>query len=237
MKALPVRTVRSLCFWDDDISPSSRDFLAEHLACYTNPIVGGVAGRVLDRVVQPNARSTQCIISWGGRTIENLTGKTACTIRSARGANMSFRAEMFRRVGRFDPGYTGNALLEESDMATRVRAAGWRLVFNPNAELVHFSAGYGGQRSYPQAQEYFRFRNTGYYVAKHRGLIGLLPFALTFSMIAAKRAWQWRTWDKWWALMQAGWEGSIAGSNVSRLGRVAESAMKAPHAPGRYRSR
>jgi GT2 family glycosyltransferase len=203
-------------FLDDDIKLSSKDFLAEHSVCYTDPIVGGVAGRVLDQVVRPNTRSTQSIITWGGRTVENLTGTKACTIGSARGANMSLRAEVFRRVGGFDPGYTGNALLEELDMTTRVRAAGWRLVFTPKAELVHFSAPHGGVRSNPQSQEYFRFRNTAYYVAKHRGLIGLLPFALTFSIIAARRAWQWRAWGEWLVLMQAAYEGSIAGAHISR---------------------
>jgi GT2 family glycosyltransferase len=37
-------------------------------------------------------------------------------------------AEVFQQIGGFDPGYTGSAFLEETDFATRMRAAGWILM-------------------------------------------------------------------------------------------------------------
>lgn len=182
-------------FLDDDVILLSPDFLAAHVACYDNPAVGGVGGRVVERRIVPNARRTVSYITWGGRTVENLMGTHPCPLRSVKGANMSFRASVFRQIGGFDRRYTGTALLEEADMSSRVIAAGWTLSFEPRAELLHLSASGGGQRRVGGAEtsEWFRFRNTGYYVMKHRGYLGLLPFFGTFAAIAASRAWRWRS--------------------------------------------
>ena len=124
---------------------------------------------------------------------------------------MSFRAEVFREIGGFDPGYNGTAFLEETDFATRMRAAGWSLMFSPRASLVHFSAPRGGVRAEPQTTEHWRFRNTGYYVAKHRGLVGLLPVIPTFGAIALNRAWKWRNPGVLLSLSRAMLEGIRAG--------------------------
>jgi GT2 family glycosyltransferase len=180
----------TLLFLDDDVILLSSDFLGAHVTCYDNPSVGGVGGRVVERLIVPNARRTVSYITWGGRTVENLTGSQPCTLRSVKGANMSFRACVFRQIGGFDRQYKGNALLEEADVSSRVVAAGWTLLFEPRAELVHLSASSGGQRGIGGAEtsDWFRFRNTAYYVAKHRGYLGLPPFFATFAAIAGSRA-------------------------------------------------
>jgi GT2 family glycosyltransferase len=210
-----------ILFLNDDVYIPKRDFLAAHLACYLNPEVGGVGGRIIDRVLKPNTRRIQCKVSWTGRTVENLTGHKCCKLHSVKGTNMSFRAIVFWQVGLFDTGYTGTTLLGETDLATRVRAAGWNLIFAPKAELVHLAASSGGVRCDKLAWEYSRFRNTGYYVAKHRGFLGLLPFGLMFSAIAAKRAWQWREIGALPKLWRAMGEGVLAGQKQhrGRLGR------------------
>jgi GT2 family glycosyltransferase len=201
-----------LLFLDDDVILLSRDFLAAHIACYDNPAVGGVGGRVVERRIVPNARRTLSYITWGGRTVENLLGTRPCRLRSVKGANMSFRACVFRQTGGFDRRYAGNALLEEADVSSRVVAAGWTLMFEPRAELLHLSASGGGQRRVggAEASEWFRFRNTGYYVVKHRGFLGLLPFSATFAAIAASRAWRWRSPSALLTLARAAREGVAA---------------------------
>ncbi len=196
---------------NDDVVIRERDFLDEHLACYRDPKVGGVGGRIIDRVTKPNTRRIQCKVTWTGRTVENLTGHKPCKLHSVAGTNMSFRTNVFWQVGLFDTGYTGNALLGETDLATRVRAAGWTLMFAPKAELLHLAAPSGGVRCDKLTREYSRFRNTGYYVAKHRGFLGLPPFGLTFSAIAAKRAWEWRDVGALPKLWRAMGEGVLAG--------------------------
>ena len=99
---------------------------------------------------------------------------------------MSFRMDAVRKVGGFD---RRTSLLEETDFSTRVRKAGWRLSFEPEAELVHLSTPSGGVRSANAlATQEQRFRSTAHYVRKHRGLAGVVQFAVTFLMMAAKTA-------------------------------------------------
>ncbi len=201
---------------NDDVRLEGRDFLDAHLDCYRDPKVGGVGGRTVDRVRTPNTRRNQCKIDWTGRTVENLTGNVGGPLQSVGGTNMSFRAEVFRQIGEFDTGYTGTAVLGETDFATRARAAGWTLMFAPRAGLVHLSAPRGGVRTDPLATECSRFRNTGYYVMKHRGIAGLVPFVPTFSVIAVKRACQWRRPKAVPALLRAMREGVRTGQGLRK---------------------
>ncbi len=185
---------RFVLFIDDDVILLTNHFLAAHVAAYHDPSVGGVGGRVVERSIRPNAKRTVSEITRGGRTVENLMGHESVRLKSVKGANMSFRAEVFRRVGGFDRNYTGPALLEESDLAARVVRAGWMLQFAPQAELVHLSAPSGGVRVEDAARsEYFRFRSTAYFIMKNRGWRGMTPFLLTFGLIAASRTLRWRT--------------------------------------------
>jgi GT2 family glycosyltransferase len=197
-----------IVFIDDDVQLLSPEFLATHAVCYGDLSVGAVVGRVIDRVLIPNARRTSCHITWGGRTVHNLMGEKTRRIHDVRGSNMSFRAEVFRRLGGFDRRYTGNAILEETDMAARVRGAGWELLFQPRAELFHLAVPRGGVRlTSAETTEISRFRNTGYYVAKNRGRAGLLPFAITFGLIGLVRALRWRSPRALWKLARSAHEG------------------------------
>ena len=45
------------------------------------------------------------------------------------------------------------------------------------------------------ARECWRFQMTCYFVLKHRGLAGLIPFALTFGLIGLLRVVRWRRPD------------------------------------------
>ena len=85
-------------------------------------------------------------------------------------------------------------MLEDTDYSHRVRMAGWTLIFEPAAELVHLSALTGGVRVEDALRaERWRFRSTAYYIRKHRGVAGLVPFGATFGAIALARAVRWRS--------------------------------------------
>ena len=106
---------------------------------------------------------------------------------------MSYRAAVFSRVGGFD---RRTELLEDTDFSVRVAKAGWRLIFEPNAEVVHLSEATGGVREKNLLRtECRRFRSTTYYVLKHRGVLGLVPFLPTFTLIAILRAIRLRSVD------------------------------------------
>lgn len=185
---------RVVLFLDDDVILLDEGFLDAHLAAYADPAVGGVTGRIVERSVRPNAADTASHISPGGRTITNLWGTEPRPIESLKGANMSYRAEVFRKVGGFDRNYTGTALLEDTDLSMRVAAAGWRLRYEPTAELVHLSATTGGVRAEDALRyEFWRFRSTAYFMLKHRGPAHFPLFVATFGAIAAARTVRWRS--------------------------------------------
>jgi GT2 family glycosyltransferase len=188
-----IRKVRAdvVLFLDDDVILLRDDFIAAHLAAYEDPTVGGVTGRHVERSLRTNSRRTACHVSWNGRTVYNLFGAKRVPIRTCKGSNMSFRTAVFANVGGFD---RRCEMLEDADFSTRVARAGWRLVFEPDAELLHLSAPSGGVRP-PDAigVEHRRFRSTSYFVLKHRGAAGFVPFLATFGVIAIKRAVQFRS--------------------------------------------
>jgi len=175
-----------ILFLDDDVILLSTDFIGAHLRAYNDPAVGGVVGRHVERKLRMNSRRTACHVDWGGRTIFNLFGTEPVAVGSCKGSNMSFRMAVFQKVGGFD---RRTPFLEETDLSTRVRAAGWRLMFEPGAELVHLSAPAGGVREKNELQnECRRFESTAYYIRKHRGWLGVAGFVMTFSLIAVVRA-------------------------------------------------
>ncbi len=184
---------RVVCFLDDDVVLINPGFLRAHLAGYDAPRVGGVSGRIVERFVRPNVDYVAAHLSAGGRTLTNMWGTEPQDLLGLKGANMSYRMEAVRQVGGFDRNYTGTALLEDTDYSWRVHLAGWRLRYEPRAELVHLSSPTGGVRVQDALRgEKWRFRNTGYFVRKHRGWPGVARMALTFGAVAASRALRWR---------------------------------------------
>jgi N-acetylglucosaminyl-diphospho-decaprenol L-rhamnosyltransferase len=60
------------------------------------------------------------------------------------GACMMLRAELFKKIGGYDPGYF-LAVEDALDVCARVRALGYRAVYYPGAEIVHYGARSNGQ--------------------------------------------------------------------------------------------
>jgi GT2 family glycosyltransferase len=173
-------------FVDDDVILLSSDFIDAHLHIYDDPNIGCAVGRHVERTLRMNAKNTACRVSWTGRTIFNLFGTQRVHVGSCKGSNMSVRMEAIRQVGGFDRHIK---FLEESDFAARIRAAGWQLVFEPSAEVVHLSAPAGGVREKSRLQwEIVRFECTAYYVLRNRGLLGIPPFVAVFFLIAISQS-------------------------------------------------
>ncbi|MGP8026194.1 MAG: glycosyltransferase family 2 protein, partial [Acidocella sp.] len=176
---------------DDDVILLSEDFIGAHVRAYADATVGGVTGRHVERIVRMNSRHTACHVSWNGRTVFNLFGLERVEVGSVKGSNMSFRMAVVRQVGGFD---RRTPFLEETDFSTRVRAAGWRLMYEPEAELVHLSIPSGGTREKNALEsESRRFESTAYYMRKHRGPLGVASFIVTFMLIAMVRAFRFRS--------------------------------------------
>lgn len=185
-------TADILVFLDDDTRVLD-GCLEAHRRAYDAPEIGGVAGRIVERTLQPNARRVTNRVDWAGRVRTNLESGPRGPIETAKGAHMSFRRTALCAVGGFDEGYAGTAFLEDADLSRRVTVAGWRLVFEPAAAVVHLSEDSGGVRvGDALLTEWWRFHNTGRYVRRHRPLWALGPTCTVFAAIAAKRAVGWR---------------------------------------------
>lgn len=177
-------------FLDDDALPHP-GCLDAHRRAFDDPTVGGVVGRIHELRLRPNRARTTNRISLGGRILTRLDGDRPAPIETLKGANMSVRRRALAEVGGFDEGYGGTALLEDADLSVRLARAGWALRYEPAAAVDHAHVEHGGVRQGSrEATERWRFRNTAYFVRKHRGGAGLLPAALVFGAIAARLGWR-----------------------------------------------
>ncbi len=166
-------------FVDDDIVPVDDHLIAAHAACYVNPLVGAVAGRVLEPIPF-NAPAGTAYVNAFGRIVSNFSGTAPAEVWTAKGANMSFRRRVLAEVGPFDVRYAGNSILEETDYCYRVRALGYDIRFEPKAAVHHLVAPTGGCRETRWLDaKYWLFRNSALFYMKQKPRLGL-PLFLGF---------------------------------------------------------
>ena len=119
----------------------------------------------------------------------DLVEDSAIQVDHLSGANMSFRREIFERLGGFDVKYAGNGYRFETDWGVRVRRAGFTLLFDPRALVSHRRASTGGNRI--QAEEWFFWyaRNHIYFLRKNFPALRVVPwrFALRFLVQVARQ--------------------------------------------------
>ncbi len=143
-----------ILFIDDDVQLPA-GFLAAHARNYTEKQdVGAVAGRVFDRMKIADAGKDLKIedlppeasdpgIAW--YYIDLVHTIKPQQVISARGCNMSFRREIFTKYGlNFDERFKGSAVREESDFCLRLRQTGYKIWYDPDANLVHLGEETGG---------------------------------------------------------------------------------------------
>lgn len=163
-------------FLDDDSIPDA-GLVRFHAEAYADPGVGGVGGQVrggydADQGAIGTFRESD------GRVVRNFGASTRCDVDHLPGGNMSFRREVFGRVGGFDLSYGGSAIGEETDFCLRARRAGFRLIFEPRATLEHLHLPTGGCRA-PRFEDwlYWHSHNTVLFALRHARL-AMLPLFL-----------------------------------------------------------
>lgn len=166
-----------ICFIDDDVI-LSRNFIIEHIKTHREkPQVGVVAGRV----EQDGFPKTGEILKFDDLGISRgvfSTNQDGYT-NSFPGGNNSIKKHVFDSSGRFDTSFHKNAFREESELASRIVRAGYKIYYNHKASLVHLRAPYGGCRT-PQKDQLDNkdfYANELYFTFKTVN-IGKLPKAL-----------------------------------------------------------
>ncbi len=157
-----------LLFFDDDVHLHPR-CLDGHRRAYADHRVGGVVGRIVERRLQANAPTLRNEVGRDGRIRTRLDGLEPGPVASLKGANMSLRRKALETAGPFEEALGGTALLEDAELSERMVRGGWQLRYAPDAAVDHAHDPEGGvrQRTSMGALQ-ARFRNTGFFLGRHR---------------------------------------------------------------------
>lgn len=122
---------------DDDVVVHPR-WLDRHLECFETTSFDAVQGRVLPgtdaegRIAEPDKLHEYNIpiVDYGA---------AICQIRGWTGANVSFRRQVFERIGYFDPrlGPGASGFSEDTEYSMRMRQAGFTIGYSPFAIVFH----------------------------------------------------------------------------------------------------
>ena len=129
-----------LLFVDDDVEIRDRQFIQRHVKNFEDPNVAAVAGRECSPDSAPNAKHSDPpaetpnynsepavlqALGFDRDSSRRVWVTTFCT------CNGSIRRDAFLAVGGFDENFTGNSYGDDYDLAIRLDAAGYRIVFDP----------------------------------------------------------------------------------------------------------
>ena len=126
-----------LMLLDDDVSVDPQ-WLVKHIEAYQQTEFAAIQGRILagkdfeGRPADPSRlREYNIPLSDYGEQVTTIQGLT--------GTNMSFKREVFERVGLFDlrlgPGASGFS--EDTEFSMRIRKAGFKIGYTPHAIVYH----------------------------------------------------------------------------------------------------
>ena len=93
------------------------------------------------------------------------------------------------RIGGFDEGFIIHTRREETDASLRVRALGYRILFDPQASIEHLAFPSGGGRALIKQEKLYcfgLFHNRAYYFGKHISLWHL-PYFLYYQFLRLGR--------------------------------------------------
>lgn len=129
-------------FIDDDVVVSAT-WQSALLGAFDDPTVSAVAGRT--RNLQPGEESYELPVGKllaDGSLTEGFASLSdgVVDVDHGIGANMSFRRSMLALLGGFRDDYPGTAMREDTDIYLRVKRAGGRAVFVPDAVVDHLPA-------------------------------------------------------------------------------------------------
>lgn len=151
-----------IAFLDDDAF--ARPQWLEHLLQpYLDDEVSAVGGRALTGHVDEQRAGPDEIgrLLPDGRLVGNFAVDPGhmLEVDHMLGANMSLRTSVARALGGIHDHYPGTCLREDADMPLRMRMAGHRVVFAPEAIVDHVAAPYERGQRFDLRYDYYAHRN------------------------------------------------------------------------------
>jgi GT2 family glycosyltransferase len=182
-----------LLFVDDDVFVPASDLLRNHARNFEDKTIHAVVGRerqIGDPVPAldvSRAPSTGFLTYPGGQSplqqalSFNRNGDAAQRVCTFCTCNGSIRRSAFLAVGGFDELFAANSYGYDYDLALRLTAAKFSLVYDPDAWLIHRRVALGGMRLTDRANKasaIATFRGLWLFVLRHghRGMYGNLVF-------------------------------------------------------------
>lgn len=186
-EGIAVSSGEIIAFVDDDamVQPGWLDALVD---AYRDETVGAAGGRIIQApkpYCDQETGTPSFAISPTGRAIIKNIGTTSTEqveVDWLSGCNMSFRRTALEQVGGFDPAYTFTNTREDTDLAFRVKKAGWRVVFNPAIAVVHYSARSSHTFNERPFVQLSIGRNITYFTIEH---FGINFYSLTCQLLLA----------------------------------------------------
>lgn len=167
-----------IIFLDDDVV-FGKNLIQNHVDGYASENIGAIAGRVETegRPIEAERKNTGRI-TWLGKFTDGFSSRVKQEVMSVITCNASWRRSILDKVGYFDERFTG-PLREDSDLSLGTIKAGYKIVFEPGASVVHRRAETGGfRKSEGRLKWYFGFfKGETYFFLKHWPKI-LVPFIL-----------------------------------------------------------
>jgi glycosyltransferase involved in cell wall biosynthesis len=135
-------------FLDDDVRIENPNFLLNHLRHYEDPSIPGVYGQVLEVGQEPTdlPEPHEIETDWGWQQLPPNYSRP-CRTRNGGAGNLSVRRDWALAVGGMDAWFEKGARREETEFNLRYTKFYGPLLFDPEAGLVHLSAG-GGSRAW-----------------------------------------------------------------------------------------
>jgi GT2 family glycosyltransferase len=153
-------------FLDDDVSFEAGLFEA-HVRNYADESVAGVTGLVVDRG-RPVVRRlpSVCRNTRFGYFFFRHDYVNRVIVPNFAEGNMSIRRQVLLDVGLIDEYFRENAYLWGMDLALRIARAGWKIVHDPLARVLHLKHPSGGVRM-KAVRPLSYFGNLFYFLRKH----------------------------------------------------------------------
>lgn len=147
----------------DDDAYAEPTWLEELLRRYDDDSIAAVGGRA------SNGKPGEELEGWDeiGKILPDgrLTGNFAADpgrdidVDHLLGANMSVRRDVVEALGGIHDHYPGTCLREETDIALRMRKAGYRIIYTPAAGVVHVGGTYAKGHRFDTRYKYYGARN------------------------------------------------------------------------------